>query len=150
MSKNALIGIAGVHYVVSELSRRNMVALPTVKNMAAYDIVALNIEGTRHANIQVKASSNQVQFFPMPPAAKVRAGLRDFYVLVRWIESEHKYEGFLLKGKEARREVEDTVRRQQKSISKGSRKKEFPTVHVGHHNATKAKRWSAAWLKWVI
>ena len=29
-----LIGIAGVHYVVSELSRRGLVALPTIRNTA--------------------------------------------------------------------------------------------------------------------
>ena len=59
MPDNALIGIAGVHHVVSELSRRGLVALPTVKNTAAYDIVALNVEGTWHANIQVKTSSTR-------------------------------------------------------------------------------------------
>jgi hypothetical protein len=41
MINTSLIGIAGVHHVVSELSRRGLIALPTVKNTAAYDIVAL-------------------------------------------------------------------------------------------------------------
>ena len=86
MPSNALIGIAGVHYVVSELSRRGLIALPTIKNTKAYDIVALNEEGTRHANIQVKASSKKASFFPMPIPDKVRAGELDFYVFVRWIE----------------------------------------------------------------
>jgi len=77
LSKTALIGIAGVHYVASEFSRRGLIALPTVKNIAAYDIAVLNTLGTKHANVQVKASSKRVPFFPMPPAEKVRAGPRD-------------------------------------------------------------------------
>ena len=35
----ALIGISGVHHVVSELSRRGLVALPTIRNVAAYDVL---------------------------------------------------------------------------------------------------------------
>jgi hypothetical protein len=105
MANNALIGIAGVHYVVAELSRRGLVALPTIENTAAYDIVALNVEGTRHANIQVKSSSKKASFFPMPPPKKIRAGPRDFYVLVRWLESEERFECFLLTGKVARAAV---------------------------------------------
>lgn len=56
MTSNALIGIAGVHYVVSELSRRGLIALPTIRNTQSYDFIAATRDGTRHANIQVKAS----------------------------------------------------------------------------------------------
>lgn len=149
MTKNALVGIAGVHYVVSELSRRGLVALPTVKNTAAYDIVALNAEGTRHANIQVKASSKRAMFFPMPPPEKVRTGPRDFYVLVRWVEQDQRFEGYLLKGKEARRAVEESVKSQSASIRRGSRKKEFPVVYIGPRNTKNTTRWARAWAKWV-
>jgi hypothetical protein len=145
---NSLIGIAGVHHVVSELSRRGLVALPTVKNTAAYDIVALNVEGPRHANIQVKASSKRVNFFPMPAADKVRGGARDFYVLVRWIEREKKYEGFLLPGRQARLAVEESCRSQAKGIKRGTRQKEFPCIQVGPGNATNAARWARAWINW--
>ena len=62
-NSSALIGIAGVHYVVAELSRRGMVALPTTRNTAAYDIVVVTPDGDKHANIQVKASSKRVTFF---------------------------------------------------------------------------------------
>jgi|GEM_PF-1795531 hypothetical protein len=148
MSRNALIGIAGVHYVVSELSRRGIVALPTTKNVAAYDIVAMNQEGTWHANIQVKASKNRVPFFPMPPADKVRAGSKDFYVFVRWLETDERYQGFLLTGKQAKEAVEESCSRQQVSISKGTRAKHFPTVHVGAPLNEKAKRWEKAWKSW--
>lgn len=84
----------------------------------------------------------------MPTAEKVRAGPRDFYVLVRWIELEKKYEGFLLSGRQAREAVTDSCRSQSVRIRKGTRKVEFPCVHVGPGNAEVAARWAAAWLKW--
>ena len=42
---NANIGIAGVHYVVSELALRRVVALPTIRNTAGYDIIATSEDG---------------------------------------------------------------------------------------------------------
>jgi hypothetical protein len=42
---NALVGIAGVHYVAAELSRRGLIALPTIRNTAGYDIIVAT-----HAN----------------------------------------------------------------------------------------------------
>lgn len=150
MNKNALIGIAGVHYVVSELSRRGCIALPTIKNTAAYDIIALNCEGTRHANIQVKTSSKYVPFFPMPDALKLRCGPRDFYVLVRWIEKQKKYQAFLLTGRQARSAVMDSFRRQLPSIKRGTRIKHFPVIHVGPSNHAKASRWAKAWEHWSL
>jgi hypothetical protein len=150
MADNTLIGIAGVHHVVSELSRRGIIALPTVKNTAAYDIVALNELGTRHANIQVKASSKKVSFFPMPAPAKIRTNKHDFFVLVRWLEADAKYECFLLSGRAARAEVERELVIQNKAIAAGSRKVEFPCVSVGRNNESQAARWRKAWLAWHL
>lgn len=150
MSDNTLIGIAGVHHVVSELSRRGLVALPTVKNTAAYDIVALNVLGTKHANIQVKASSNKVSFFPMPRPERIRTNKHDYFVLARWVDSEERYECFLLSGRTARDEVERELAGQAVSIKRGSRKVEFPCISVGRNNESAAARWHASWLKWQL
>ena len=150
MSRNALIGIAGVHHVASEISRRGMVALPTIRNTAAYDIVALNVGGTKHANIQVKASSKRVGFFPMPASADVRAGSKDVYVLVRWLEADRKYDGFLLSGRQARAAVEASESYQQKSIDRGTLKVIFPCIYVDQRNAEIADRWRKAWESWEL
>lgn len=150
MTSTALIGIAGVHHVVSELSRRGMVALPTVRNIAAYDIVAMNVEGTKHANIQVKTSSKKAGGFPMPPAEKVRPGPNDYYVLVRWIETASKYECFLLTGHEAQEEVERTSAIKRIAIKQGTRTVLFPSVQVGPSNGQAAERWRKAWLTWKL
>jgi hypothetical protein len=149
-SNNTLIGIAGVHHVVSELSRRGLIALPTVKNTAAYDIVALNQEGTRHANIQVKASSKRVGFFPMPPPEKIRTSPNDYFVLARWLDDQSKYQCYLLTGREARTEVERAICLQQSRVHSGSRGKTFPCAHVNNVNAVAASKWEAAWLAWQL
>ncbi len=36
--RNDLIGVAGVHFVVSELTLRGLIALPTIRNTAGIDI----------------------------------------------------------------------------------------------------------------
>lgn len=136
--------------MVSELSRRGMIALPTVKNTAAYDIVALNREGTRHANIQVKASSKRVGFFPMPPPEKIRVGPNEFFVLARWIERESRYQCFLLTGAQARAEVTRAITAQLPSVNAGTRTKTFPCAHVGPANAAAADNWASAWNKWQL
>jgi hypothetical protein len=149
-SRTGLIGIAGVHYVVSELSRRGLVALPTVKNLAAYDIVVLNTEGTRHANVQVKASSKRVNFFPMPAPEKIRTGPRDIYVFVRWIEKDERYEAFLLTGKQALQAVQAELKYQTTAMRAGTRTVPFPCVAVGLKNGASAKRWAKAWKTWGL
>jgi len=149
-TNTTLIGIAGVHHIVSELSRRGMIALPTVKNTAAYDIVTLNQEGTKHANIQVKASSKRVGFFPMPPPDRIRVGPNEFFVLARWLESESKYQCYLLTGMQARKEVMRAIEAQRLNIAAGSRAKIFPCAHVNKVNTVKAQHWESAWNSWQL
>lgn len=89
----ALIGIAGVHYVVTELSLRGLVALPTVRNIAGFDIIVTTPDGSKHANIQVKTSQKKVTFWMMPPVDKICTRSKDYYVLVRWLPKDKKFEG---------------------------------------------------------
>lgn len=144
------IGIAGVHHVVFELSRRGLVALPTTRNTAAYDILVVRTDGRRHANIQVKTSQKKAPFFRMPPSHRVKVGPRDFYVLLRWRESEARYEGFLLAGREARAEVRRTEKRQRGRIRSGRRRVLVPVVHVTGAAEQRAKRWKNRWRTWTL
>ncbi len=136
MPSNALIGIAGVHYVASELSRRGLVALPTTRNVSAYDIIAVTQDGKKHANIQVKASSKRVTFFPMPSSEKVRTGTHDYYVLARWLATEARFECFMLSGRQARKEVQRREEFQEARVRAGTRKMQFPCVYVGTRPTT--------------
>jgi hypothetical protein len=150
MLSNALIGIAGVHFVAMELSRRGLIALPTTRNTSAYDILAMNVEGTHHANVQVKASGTRVSFFPMPAPEKVRTGRHDYYVLVRWLEREQRYEAFLLRGREAKVEVEASLKKQNARV--GTTRKassSWPVIEISPY-PKKALKWAKAWKEWTL
>jgi hypothetical protein len=149
-TSNALIGIAGVHYVVSELSRRGLVALPTIRNTAAYDVVVVRRDGTKHANLQVKTSSTKVTFFRMPPSEKVMAGRHDYYVLLRWDQKANSYDGLMLTGKEARDAVAASEARQKKRIESGHRNVLVPSLRIVGPDAKKAAKWRARWRNWCL
>lgn len=146
----ALVGITGVHHVVSELSRRGLIALPTTRNIAAYDVVVATLDGRKHANIQVKTSLKRVTFFPMPPSDRVRAGARDWYVLLRWLPGGGRFEGFMLSGRHALLEVRRGEQFQTKRIARGTRKKTFPSIYVGPKVEGRANRWRQRWLTWRL
>lgn len=146
----ALSGIAGVHHVVSELSRRGLIALPTVRNLAAYDILVSTVDGSRHANVQVKASNKPVGFFPMPSPDRIATGKHDWYVLLRWLPTEQRYEGFMLTGREARREVLRVEQDQRQRIRNGRRHKLFPALVVGAKAGRRPVRWQQRWRTWRL
>jgi hypothetical protein len=146
----ALIGIAGVHQVVSELSRRGLVALATARNTAAFDILVTTLDGTRHANIQVKTAQKRVSFFRMPPSSKVRVGRCDFYVLLRWLPRENRYEGYMLSGRAARAEVQRDENFQKRRVADGTRRVMVPSIYVGRKVEARAKQWRGRWLTWTL
>lgn len=135
---NALVGICGVYYVGFELSRRGLIALPTIRNTAGYDIIVASRSGKKHTNIQVKASQKSAKFWPMPSSKKVRDGPDDFYVLVRGLGGESGIECFIVEGAEAKAEVKKCEVRQTK---RGRRV--FQVIHVeGNEKWRKlGKRW---------
>jgi hypothetical protein len=52
--RNQLIGMAGVYYVAAELCRRGYLALPTTRNLRAFDLVVMNQETGKSIGIEVK------------------------------------------------------------------------------------------------
>lgn len=102
----ALIGAAGVFHVAAELSLRGMIALPTIRNTAGFDIIVASRDGLRHANIQVKTSSQQPTFLPIcGKVDDVKDGSEDFYVLLRRNPKIEAFEGYLLTGKEMKEKL---------------------------------------------
>src|SRR2546427_8373954 len=83
-----LVGIAGVHYVAFELSRRKVTVLSTTRNTKGYDIIAVSSDGRRHANIQVKAAQKKPNFWPMPGSWTIAKGPNDSFGLVRGIAAK--------------------------------------------------------------
>ena len=99
---NNLIGIAGVHYVVSELSRRGLIAMPTIRNTAGIDVLVAEPNGRGQAMLQVKTAGEVKthqeegrQWWPMSKPDKCLTGLNAFYVFVRWREDYKNFEAFL-------------------------------------------------------
>jgi hypothetical protein len=102
----SLIGAAGVFHVAAELSLRNMIALPTIRNTAGYDLIATSLDGTSHANIQVKTSGQRPAFWPIcQKVESVKDGPEDFYVLLRRNIEDDGFEGFMLSGEEMKDEL---------------------------------------------
>jgi len=145
VSKNALIGATGVYYVASELSRRGLIALPTIRNTKGYDIIVANMAGTGHANIDVKASLKCVDFFPAPPSDRVCTGPNDYYVLVRWLEKDRRFEAFMLTGAEAKEEVIWYERERQVEG-----KSPFAGIHVGKWAKGRDALWKERWKTWNL
>jgi hypothetical protein len=96
--------------------------------------------------VQVKTSGKRANGFPMPDAQHVRAGRHDWYVLVRWLKREQRWECFLLTGRVARAQVERTTSR--KVAVRGDGALIIHSVDVGP--GTDAKNWNRAWEQWNL
>lgn len=101
MSDKALTGAAGVFHVASVFSLRGMIALPTIRNTAGYDIIVTSRDGSKHANVQVKTASGRPDFWPICKEIDgVKTSEHDYYVLLRRTSDNGTFEGFMLTGKE--------------------------------------------------
>lgn len=118
---NALIGVAGVHFVVSELSLRGLIALPTIRNTAGIDILVSEPDGSGQANLQVKTSLKEVDFWPTSLPEKCLRGPRSFYVFLRYLREGKKFEAFLESAgevsKQVKKNLEDYKKRKLKEFA---------------------------------
>ena len=101
----SLIGAAGVHFVVSELSLRGLIALPTIRNTAGVDVVVTNKSGTWQANLQVKSSRSRVSFWPVGKKYNDWVGGNNYYVFVRYDPNTSTLEAFLASSEEVARQA---------------------------------------------
>jgi len=112
---NILMGIAGVHYVVSELSRRGLIAMPTIRNTAGIDVLVAELEGSGQAVLQVKTAGavrigeEGRQWWLTPKPEKCLSGPNAFYVFVRWREDLAKFEAFLENADAVAKQVRDNL-----------------------------------------
>jgi hypothetical protein len=102
----SLIGAAGVHFVVSELSLNGLIALPTVRNTAGIDVLVSNADGSWNANLQVKTSRSRVNFWPIGTKYRDWLGEHCYYVFLRWDSNEARFEGFLESAARVARDAE--------------------------------------------
>jgi len=137
-----LTGIAGVHWVVSKLSMRGMVAMPTIRNTAGIDILVSSKDGKKMAFLQVKASANKVKFWPTPKHDKILDGKNCYYVFLRYIESEENFQAFMVSGAEVKKQVNENA----DYYSKKGRK-EFPYFELYKEDEAAYRR---DWLEFVV
>lgn len=136
----SLIGAAGVHFVAAELSRRGMIALPTIRNTAGYDLIVTSADGKHHANIQVKTSRSRKSFWVMRPDLN-HCGHHDYFVLVRW--TGNQFDAYMLKGAEAEAQFHACIKRQKSKPGKTY----FPGIGFKHGDE---KQWLKRWQKFDL
>lgn len=104
---NALVGVAGVHFVVSQLTLRGLIALPTTRNTAGIDVLVSEPDGRSQAVLQVKTSQRKVGYWPTPAPEKCLRGPHSFFVFVRYLPKEKRFEAFLANGDAVAKQVNE-------------------------------------------
>jgi len=107
---NDLVRVAGVHYVVSQLSMRGLIAMPTIRNTSGIDILVTDPSTNASANLQVKSSQNTVTFWPTSMPDRCLRGKNCFYVFVRYLPKEKKFQAFLQDSEKVVKRVTKIVR----------------------------------------
>ena len=64
-SERSLKGVAGVHFVVAQLSLRGFVALPTTRNLKSFDIVAFQQDLSKVVFLQIKSTDRPKSGWPV-------------------------------------------------------------------------------------
>lgn len=122
---NTLIGIAGVHYVVSELSRRGLIAMPTIRNTAGIDVLVAELDGSAQAVLQIKTAGRKkiqqkrTQWWPMSKPENCLKGPNAFYVFVRYDKDKEKFEAFVDTADAVVKQVADYVADEKSSGKSG-------------------------------
>lgn len=104
-----IFGMAGVFWVASELSRRNWIALPTVRNLKGVDIIATRPDSPKIVELQVKTIQGR-QFWFVGANRRVDIPKRKslFFVFVCPEAESERFEAFVVPSskihKEARRQ----------------------------------------------
>jgi hypothetical protein len=137
-----LVGIAGVHFVVSELSRRGLIALPTIRNTAGIDILVSEPGGSGQANLQVKTASWKRDYWPTSGPERCIKGPRSFYVFVRHLPAEDRFEAFLESGSNVAKQVQENL-----LYDKERGAKEFPYWELPSE-AKEIEKLRKKWKNW--
>lgn len=145
---NTLMGIAGVHYVVSELSRRGLIAMPTIRNTAGIDVLVAEPDGSGQAVLQVK-TAGQVktqedgrQWWPTAMPARCLTGPNAFYVFLRYRQDKEKFEAFLENADAVVKQIRDNLEEDRKLG-----RKDFPCWGLPR-SVEAQERLAGDWVTW--
>lgn len=146
-SDKALTGAAGVFHVASVFPMRGMIALPTIRNTAGFDIIVASPDGSGHSNIQVKTSASRPSFWPIcQNVGSVKIAPNDFYVLLRRSADGTGFEGFMLSGSEMKPELESYLAY---CAERGQQADKF-SLCASLGDEVKNDRWRQMWNTWTL
>jgi hypothetical protein len=144
---NALIGAAGVFHVSAELMMRGIIALPTIRNTAGYDIIATTQDGTGHANIQVKTSGKWVNSWPIcDKIESVADGPNDYYVALRRNRKNDAFECYMLTG----RQMKDWLKGEENWYRAKGRERKFSRCLNFDKEGKNAAQFEKQWNEWTL
>lgn len=139
------IGNAGVYYVCMELSLRDLIAMPTVRNAAGIDVLVSTASGDHLADLQVKTSQTKVSFWPAPAANRIPDNANVWFVFLRWLKHEKRFQGFMATASEVKIGVEQEAARQQRAGAKDFPAWNLPkTAPEQHELERRWETWSPA------
>ena len=138
----SLIGNAGVHFVCMELSLRGLIAIPTTRNTAGIDVLASTPDGAHTASIQVKTSQTKVGFWPTPQATAITDSEGVWFVFLRWITAETRFEAFIASASL----VKSHVQAHTDAVAARGGNTSFPVWNLPKGDAAEALR--DAWRIW--
>ena len=97
-----LVGEAGVHFVISALTLKGLIAVGTSRNVKGPDVIVTNPDGTRFAAIQVKTRRNTGdKLWNVGDRGLTWGGTNCWYVFVRINNGE--FEAFMASAEEVKR-----------------------------------------------
>jgi hypothetical protein len=97
-----LVGEAGVHYVIAQLTMRGLIAVGTSRNVKGPDVIVTNPEGTKFAAIQVKTRRNTSdKFWNVGDRGLKWGGRSCWYAFVRITDGD--FDVFMAPAKEVKR-----------------------------------------------
>jgi len=138
-----LIGAAGVHFVVSELSLRGLIALPTIRNTVGIDILVSEPDGSGQASLQVKTRSSKEDFYwPTSRPERCLKGPRSFYVFVRRLPDEERSEAFLESSSNVTKQVQENLKNNREKGRKDFNYWQLPST------AEKIEKLRKKWKDW--
>ena len=149
-----LVGEAGVHYVISELTLRGLIAVATSRNVKGPDVIVTNSEGTKFAAVQVKTRRDTSdKFWNVGTKGLTWGGRNCWYAFVRITDG--KFKVLMAPAKEvqksARADVAEMKRRGTKSFgaSWGYQPYFVDILHDQHIERRARRLWDKFASDWV-
>ena len=127
---SVLVGVAGVHLVAAELSRRGYVASITLRNTRGMDILVSNADASRQVGIQVKTHQGNLREWILNDKAEDYFARNLYYVFVNLKEAPNRPEFHVVPSRVVARYIKTSHRRWLRHRGRGGRKHRDNTMRI--------------------